>query len=352
MKRIIIGLVAAWGMLLGGLLQETAQADVYFAVMDPHNYTTTSTVLKVSASGNRVSAFAPGELDESIDSMTVGPNHDVYALQNILGSSSVSVLSPTTGQILGDSGIIHDSSGDQAYEPESAAFGPDGFLYVVSASLPLGPTTTLGTNNIFRVDPNTFAATEVVNGITPQSVSYNSVAFSPNGPLYFLDYGGFNEGGDGPVEIGTIDLATGIPSMLAQLTSSGVGNYFGSQLAIGANGNIYLTSVSGIEEYSASGTFLTDLVPGNTRLGPIEFGPDGDLYAYSNSGLEKYDPTTGKDLGLLVAFSSPAFSDAPYGTYFPDGFAVVSPLPEPLTVVYALAGCLLLRRRRGALCGA
>ncbi len=195
-----------------------------------------------------VCGFLPIDLD-------YGPDGKVHVA--CLGDSGVSRIDPATGTSLGP--FVLGGSGGLAY-PRSLAFGPDGDLYVSSA-----------TGEVLEYDG---ATGEFVGAI--------------------VDAGG---NGGGPLD----------PHGLAF-----------------HQGRLYVASsfTSEVKEFDAeTGDFVSTFVPSGSGglSGPtaLAFGPDGDLYATSrdDDAVRRYDGATGAFVGVFVAPGSGGL-DGPFDLAF------------------------------------
>jgi streptogramin lyase len=292
-------------------------------------------VQRFDESGNLVPAFSTGGLYESVQDVTIGPDGTIYSIQNSIGFTDVTKLDPNSGSTIGEFNGISDSTGAFAEEPDAAAFGPDGFLYVGSTAY-----MSDGATNIFRINPTTGAATQYMKITGPVTPSWiQSLAFGPGNNLYFVDGPGGLDDYSGGAQILRYDpiSKTLFPIISA---SSGEAALTGG-IAFAPTGNLAVDTSNGIAEYATGGTFVETLVPaglgGLSGAGPIVFGPDGDLYAVSpgNQEILRYNAITGQFLGTYV-------SSDQLGDYEVTGIAFV---PEPTTLLPLVAGLALLCRR-------
>ena len=100
---------------------------------------------------------------ETIDSLAIGPDGDIYGLGNSLGWGSVVRFDGVTGAYKGF--VISGNSGIHA--PASIRFGPDGNLYLAAE----GWSYSSNYMRLFRYDPKTGA---LKGEVIPQSAQVSS----------------------------------------------------------------------------------------------------------------------------------------------------------------------------------
>jgi len=317
--------------LVLGAITASVKADLLVAGLDTGTASVQSTVLKFDGTGSRVTAFAPGELGEDVQALAVGPGNSIYAVQNVVGETMVSVLDPQTGAVVGGTGNnpIRDSGGTYCWGAMGAAVGPDGYLYIGSANNGESDTAC----NVFRVNTSTWAASQymTITGTAPSSTE--SVAFGPDYNLYF---DGSTPSSDYVWKYNTTTKS------LSVLMGPGVG---GLGFTFGPGGNIFVNDYNSVQEYSSSGSFIGTFVAsgsgGLNHAMDLKFGPDGNLYVddIGNDEILRYNGSTGQFMDVFV--TTAALGDGSGGTYDPLRIAFV---PEPTMMLPILLVIPLLRR--------
>jgi streptogramin lyase len=321
-----------------------ARADLLVGVENFANSSVPSTVLKFDNSGNLISTFNPGWLEESVQNVAVSPTGNVYSLENSLGGALLTQLNPATGSA-SNTYQPTDSHGNQAELPTGLTVGPEGYIYVASNKFIQG-VTSVGVTNVFRVNPADFTSSSLyLSSTTPFPSSVGDLVFGPDSNLYFVDFG--NEGTGGPTSSTAIWKYNTKTQKLNVLVSSPPILFAGGGIAFGPNGNLFLCGgASGVLEYnpttgSSIATFVANGSGGLNGADDLAFAPDGSLYVSDGSDeILRYNGTTGAFLN--VALSASDLSDAPSGTWEISSFAIV---PEPATMFPLIAAFGLLSRR-------
>ncbi|HZV06325.1 MAG TPA: Calx-beta domain-containing protein, partial [Gemmataceae bacterium] len=241
-------------------------------------------------------AFVPAGQGGLTDAygITYGPDGNVYV--STLGGSAVYRYDPTGNPLPapGQSGAAFVPPGSGGLSnARDIAFGPDGYLYVVSQ----------GTNSVLRYDPVT-GTPAGLSGVAGDAVFIPSGSGGLDAPRGLLFRGSYvyvtsvpsnGDTGPGASSVLRFDAATGAPA--------------------GVSGNpgdaVFISSGSG----------------GLTNPSSIVFGPDGNAYvsstASSSNAVLCYDGTTGAFLNTFVASGSGGL-DGPVGMVFrPDGYLYV-----------------------------
>jgi hypothetical protein len=241
-------------------------------------------------------AFVPAGMGGLTDAygITYGPDGNVYV--SALSGSAVYRYDPS-GNPLPASGqtgavFIPPGSGGLSFARD-IAFGPDGYLYVISQ----------GTNSVLRYDPVT-GAPAGLSGVPGDAVFISTSSggldaprglLFHNGYVYVTSVGTSGDTGPGVCSVLRFDAKTGAPA-----------------------------GVSGV---SGDAVFISSSSGGLTNPSSIIFGPDGNAYvsstAPSSNAVLRYDGTTGAFLNTFVASGSGGL-DGPVGMVFrPDGYLYV-----------------------------
>jgi DNA-binding beta-propeller fold protein YncE len=212
-----------------------------------------------------------------------GPDGKIYVACQ--GDDGISRIDPISGQSLGPF-VIAGTGG--LFSPRSLAFGPDGHLYVSSA-----------TGEILKFN----AATGAFLGV-------------------FVDAGG---NGGGPVDPYGLEFNGG---------KLYVASFFPSEVKV---------------FHAATGAFLSTFVASGAGglAGPtaLDFGPSGDLYVTSigNDSVRRYNGTTGAFISIFVPTGSGGL-DGPVDLAFRPTLAPQVPALSPPGLA-ALVACLAAAAR-------
>jgi streptogramin lyase len=206
------------------------------------------------------------------------------------------------------------------------AFGPDGYLYVVSE----------GTGAIIRYDPisgtalGTFAVVPGSGNRVPIDLT-----FGPNFDLYVSSQLPNSE----------IFRFNGATGELIGTFASGGGLFFPTQFAFGPDGSLYVNSLGtdSVLRYSGStGAFLGVFAQGqglNETAGDnagLAFGPGGELFV-SNAfadNIVRFTGATGAYDGVLVSSGAGGLDNPTWLT--------VRPVPEPAALPLLFTALLIL----------
>lgn len=179
-------------------------------------------------------------------------------------------------------------------QPLGLAFGPDGNLYVGSASPAQG---------VLRFNPSvdTYVDTFIPNS-APLAGGVESILFR-GAQVYVCQFGDSQT----PGTVERFDAATG--AYLGNLVPGGRGGLVNAGgMVFGPNGVLYVGNVNSripnsiLRYNSASGAFLGSM-PGDIAnfTYSMAFGPDGDLYSASSAGIVRYSGTTAAFKGSFGA---------------------------------------------------
>jgi hypothetical protein len=302
--------------------------------------------------GDFITAGSGGLKDP--DTLLYGPDGNLYV-------SSAS--SNTSGQILrydGQTGAFIDvfAQGNGLARPYGMAFGPDGNLYVAS----------FRSDQILRFNGQTGAFTDVFaqgNGTATGLLNGpNGLHFGPDGALFVTTQGSVADGRGGinyrfESQVLRYDTASKVGSLFAaQPTPTPRGGGYVSLLGVevGPDGLVYTTDFAGgIRSYNATTGVLVQTIDtgrlfgaGATTLGDLEFGDDGWLYVsiFDSPGTG----TAGRGIArcdvvsaACSVFASSSALARPIGLVF-----TATNVPEPGTAALVAAACLAsvgLRRR-------
>jgi DNA-binding beta-propeller fold protein YncE len=216
------------------------------------------------------------------------------------------------------SGVLLRSFGSVCgFLPLDLDYGPDGKIYVAC----------FGDNGVSRIDPATGASLGAfVLGGSGGLANPRSLAFGPDGNLYVSSATG---------EVLAYDGATGVfVGAFVDPGGNGGGPVDPYGLAF-HQGRLYVASFfpSEVKEFDATtGAFLATFVPSGSGglAGPtaLAFGADGDLYvtSHDDDAVRRYDGNTGAFLGVFVGPGSGGL-DGPFDLVFRPG-ATPTPVPS------------------------
>jgi len=259
------------------------------------------------------------------------------------GGADGIVLNPNNGQLLvgGQGNAIHQvnplTGTFTTAAPGVATFHlavDPGKNVVWASSIP---------GSLASVPINPFGAAGTVKALSGDDTAITSLAFAPNGTVYYT-----NAGSGGFGNFGTIDLGTGVTTRLLSGVAAAHGmvyDPFSSTLVLG--GSDHITQISLL-----TNTILHDLiVPGNTfDQGAVD--GQGHVFWADNGGKFFFlDYSTTNDVSSAANFSSDLFFKSALDDIAPlIGAGGTNPIPEPETYALMLAGLGLLgavaRRRK------
>ena len=269
-----------------------------------------------------------------------------------VSTAAIGVLCVSAGSAFaqGAEGLLgYDGGGNDLYSIEAAPVASNFIGNDLASGIPaeieygggLVYAADTGVNtNLHAIDPSTGLVQSTLTMNFPGSGNViTSLEFVGN-----RLYGGLTTEGGGETFLSTIDLNTGMVSLVGGPT--GVGSplgglaYDGSRLyAVSAGGSGGMLYTIDLGTGAASAPITVSLAGANIGLTALEFGTDGRLYALPNSSsnfaghLLVIDPNTGiaTDLGDTGVF----------------GLNALTSVPAPGTL--ALLGALAIgRRRRGS----
>jgi hypothetical protein len=295
------------------------------------------TLLRFSPQGQALGPFPAVNppKSEEFNSLTRGPDGNLYFLGNVLGGGSI-LKATTTGA--GSVTSLYQVSGGlenwNLVAPLGIGFDSAGRLYVTSNTLQLGPGAPTGTTKVYRYDgPNTLTPV-----YSPPSTSQllADVEFDAADAMYV----GINGVGIRKIDSGGV--------MQFTIATTSVRDF-----KFGPDGKLYVASgPAGVLRYDPSnGAALGALVaPGTGGLMDatyMTFGDDGTLYVNDRTAgvILKYDPLTGAPRGVFTAYpSAPGSFEGPYSIAFVN-------VPEPggalLAGAAAAAAATFVSGRRG-----
>lgn len=235
-----------------------------------------------------------------------------------------------------DSGSLQRSFGGicSAFLPIDVDYGPDGALYVAC----------FGDSGVSRIDPVSGSIEVFVLGNSGGLVFPRSLVFGPDGDLYVSSASG---------EVLEYDGATGFfVGAFVDATGNGGGFVDPYGLAF-HQGRLYVASsfTNEVMEFdAATGAFLSTFVAsgsgGLSAPTALAFGPDGDLYvtSYGDDAVRRYDGVTGALAGVFVAPGSGGL-DGPLDLAFRP---VAAPVPSLAVAGRAVLAVALLAAVRVA----
>ncbi len=277
---------------------------------------------------------APFAVDPTLDrggKMIIGPGGDLYVSSH--GLDAILRFDGTTGQSLGVFAGGEPGSGPNIQPgqtldgPNALAFGPDGYLYVVSNH----------NNRVVRYDGVTGAFVDVFQQF-PGSAGLVGLTFDHAGDLYvtrndtdavvkwnptsqtFVD---FVPGGSGGLNL-PLNIAFGSDNAL----------YVAAQ---NTNAVLRYDGVTGAPLPAPGKTGAVFAEGGGLDIPmDIAFGPDGNLYvaAWSTDGILRYDGATGQFIDVFAP-----------GDGLPGSNSLLF-IPEPASLMLLVLGGLALGRRR------
>jgi WD40 repeat protein len=190
---------------------------------------------------------------------------------------------------------------------------------------------------------NPFGAAGTVKTLSGNDTSITSLAFAPNGTVYYT-----NAGSGGFGNFGTIDLGTGVTTRLLSGVPAAHGmvyDPFSSTLILGGSNHISQISL-------VTNTVIHDLVvPGDTFDQGAVDGQGHVFWADNNGRFFFLDYSTTNDVSSAANFMSNEFFKSALDDIAPlIGAGGTNPIPEPETYALMLAGLGLLgavaRRRK------
>jgi WD40 repeat protein len=237
--------------------------------------------------------------------------------------SEIKRYNGTTGEFIDN--FVPDGSGG-IFQPKSLAFGPDGNLYVTTASA--SGITVNRQAQILRFDGTTG---EFIDSFVPPAGNSSGLngpgdmIFGPDGNLYVVN--------SQPPMIKRYNGTTGefLDNFVSASASidSAQGLASPSQMVFGPDGNLYVGDgfKDQVKRYNGTtGEFLGDFVPSDSTNPPspggVAFGPDGNLYAANSpaSEVNRYDGATGAFISVFVSSASSGGLNNPAEIAFgPDG---------------------------------
>ncbi len=187
------------------------------------------------------------------------------------------------------------------------AYGPDGFLYV----------TTATADKLYRFDTNTGQVVKVVHTGFPFDHPFR-MNFGPDGLLYFS-----NRDGD---SISRMDvIAESTPETFVVAGSGGLDEPRG--LTFGPDGHLYVAAriKSNVLRFNGqTGEFIDEFIHsgagGLDWPRAIEFGPDGNLYVcnYNGQNILKFDGQSGELVSEFVPTGTGGLKSPLWMTFGPD----------------------------------
>jgi outer membrane protein assembly factor BamB len=122
-------------------------------------------------------------------------------------------------------------------------------------------------------------------------VDASGLAFSPAGNLYVSDLNGGSS---------VVDEYSASGTFVKQIISASAGLDYSGALAFGPNGNLYIADSSGnIYEYNLSTTALTQFAYERGPALNLVFGLNGNLYVTNGNEVDVFNGTTGTLIGTL-----------------------------------------------------
>ena len=235
---------------------------------------------------------------ETVDSLAIGPDGDIYGLGNGLGWGSVVRFDGVTGAYKGF--FISDNSGIHA--PASIRFGPDGNLYLAAE----GWSHSAEYMRLFRYDPKTGA---LKGEVIPQSAQVSSpgrMTFGPDSKLYVADrlrgIIRFDVSGETGQFIDTFSAPNTVTTNCT--------------IEFGRNGFLYAVTweASVFRINPQTGQIVDQLVDGpavGIRPGGRWMpGPDGDIYIIDGGNVRRFDGANGTSKGIFITGDKPQYGEA------------------------------------------
>ena len=227
-------------------------------------------------------------------------------------------LDDRTGATINNFASLDSNSSSKVWF-DSMTLGPDGNVYAAESIYGDAPH-----GQILRYAPNgsglgSFNVGAATNGDLIQS---GALAFGPDGNIYIFGYGTTNS----VPGILRYDGTNGV------FLGMFVANPNASHLAFGKDGNLYVNDSSrGIVRYDGStGAYVDTFVPLGTGGLPdaanFIFGPDGNLYVCSSvsNAVARFDGNTGQFIDYFVASGSGGLNSPNALAFGPDGNLHVS----------------------------
>jgi hypothetical protein len=288
---------------------------------------------RYSDAGTDLGHFGSVMLAETVPTIAAGPDGNVYALGNNVGSMRLYRFAGDTGATL----AVNDTSSFlQGSDNIGFGFGPAG-SYLLAPSYPPGVLKIGSTSGNLLGTAITF----------PDSGGFSSVTFNPvSNELYcvqstkLLEYTYNPIGGAYTQNTGfNLSVAININGASPLRTAPG-------------NSNVFVSTGTEIDQYDPAGNFVNTFVPaasgGLQKVEDYTFGSDGILYVlsgvssggyqYSNEALLLYDANTGAFIDQRI-ISTPSHQNGHLAMAYLAG-------PEPASAGILMIGAVLLVRRR------
>jgi len=280
--------IGALGVVAGIAVAEARAAAQDLLVSSANNHT----VLRYDGvTGEPRGVFVPpgsGGLERA-QGLAYGPDGNLY-----VGSATAGTGPGTIKRYHGRTGAFIDTfaSGGGLTGPWELMFRPDGNLYVGS----------YGDRRILRYNGTTGQYMGVF--IPAADGDLGGFIFAPGDCLYV--------GNGRPVNnVLRYDAATGAPT--GEVIPPGHGLDGPSFMAFGPDGNLYIAGwySYNVLRYDPYGRFIDAFVPSSPRtlvnpMGGV-FGPDGNLYVadYGGGRVQRYNGMTGEHMGVFVSVNTP-----------------------------------------------
>lgn len=238
---------------------------------------------------------------ETLTSVTIGPDNNIYGPQNYGGPGSVIEFDARTANVVKEfvpyNGTLSISETNLLTHPTVAQFGPNADLYVGSA--------TFAGSRIFQYDGIT--GTLKRKFVTDSAVYSSIFAFGPDANCYLLCQSK-NHDAIARFKTDTAEFL-GIFATLPEPAGSGAVQ----SLQFGKDGNIYLLKknvyrVNG-KTGAFEGMFIDTSAVGMPAPLRMAIGPDGDIYlavAGEFTDIWRFDAISGASKGVFIHEPRPA----------------------------------------------